>query len=92
MNDEELKIGTKLYYARIMPTLGVFDIYDMKVVALYDTYFAAQEKRDKRRFLFYYTDLNKIIFKNRLEALELAQEKESENKYKVSTETYYEEY
>lgn len=61
MNDEELKIGTKLYYARIMPTLGVFDIYDMKVVALYDTYFAAQEK-------------------------------ESENKHKVSTETYYEEY
>lgn len=59
MNDEELKIGTKLYYARIMPTLGVFDIYDMKVVALYDTYFAAQEKRDKRRFLFYYTDIQK---------------------------------
>lgn len=92
MIKEDLQKGTQLYYARIMPTLGIFDVYDVKVAALYDTYFAAQEKRDKRRFLFNYTDLNKTVFKNRLEALELAQEKELENKHKVSTETYYEEY
>lgn len=83
-------VGKTLYYTQILPKVGVYNLLDMKVYTTYDTYFATVEKRDKRRYLFYYTDINKIIFENRLEALEKIKEAE-ENKPIVSDEIYYEE-
>ena len=83
-------LGDVLYYTQILPNVGVYNLLDMKVCTIYDTYFATMEKRDKRRYLFYYTDINKIIFENRLEALEIIKEAEK-NKPIVSDEIYYEE-
>lgn len=80
-----------IYYARIMPKLGIFDVYDLKVRTVTDTYFVAIDKRDKKSYLFNYSDINKTIFMNREDAVTKAKESEK-NKPKVSTETYYEEY
>ena len=70
--------------------IGVYNLCDIKVCTLYDTYFAGMDTRDKRRYVFNYTEINQTIFENRLEALETIKEAE-ENKPIVSDEIYYEE-
>ena len=48
------------------------------------------DKREKKRYLFYYSDIDKILFANRLEALTLVTDAEKD-KPKVSNERFYEE-
>ena len=95
MNKETYTKGIKqndiVYYARIMPKLGIFDVYDLKVRTVEDTYFVAIDKRDKKSYLFSYKDVDKTVFANREDALSKVK-KEEKNKPKISTETYYEEY
>ena len=90
MNDK-IRKNDIVYYARIMPKLGIFDVYDLKVRTVEDTYFVAIDKRDKKSYLFNFTDINKTVFANREDALYKVK-KEEKNKPKISTETYYEEY
>ena len=86
-----IKLNDIVYYARIMPKLGIFDVYDLKVRTVEDTYFTGIDKRDKKSYLFSYKDVGKTVFTNREDAVTKAKEAEK-NKPKVSTETYYEEY
>ena len=86
-----IAIGNIVYYARIMPRLGIFDVYDLKVRTVEDTYFVAIDKRDKKSYLFSYKDINNTIFQYRKDALLKVKEAE-ENKPKLQSETYYEEY
>lgn len=90
-NTKEIKPNDIVYYARIMPKLDIYDVYDLKVRTVTDTYFVAIDKRDKKSYLFNFTDINKTVFINREDAVSKAKEAEK-NKPKVSTETYYEEY
>ena len=88
---DKIRKNDIIYYARIMPKLGIFDVYDLKVRTIADTYFVAIDKRDKKSYLFNYNDIGKTVFLNRQEAHKKTKEAEK-NKPKVSTETYYEEY
>ena len=85
------KIGDVVYYARIMPTLGIYDVCELKIRTVTDTYFVGTDKRDKRAYLFSYNAVGKYIFSNRKEAVDKAIVAE-ENAPRVSKETYYEEY
>ena len=85
------KIGDIVYYARIMPTLGIYDVCELKIRTIADTYFVGTDKRDKRAYLFSYNAVGKYIFLNRKDAVEKAIVAE-ENSPKVSKETFYEEY
>lgn len=87
----QLKKGDIVYYSRIMPTLGIFDVYELIVRTVADTYFVGMEKRDKRVFLFSYSAIGDIVFSHRKDAVDKAMIAE-ENAPKVSKETYYEEY
>ena len=89
--DEIYKIGNTIYYARIMPTLGIYDVCELKIRTVADTYFVGTDKRDKRAYLFSYNAVGKCIFSNRKDAVEKVITAE-ENSPKVSKETYYEEY
>ena len=89
--DEIYKIGDIVYYARIMPTLGIYDVCELKIRTVADTYFVGTDKRDKRAYLFSYNTVGKCIFSNRKDAVEKAIAAE-ESSPKVSKETYYEEY
>ena len=89
--DEIYKIGGIVYYARIMPTLGIYDVCELKIRTVTDTYFVGTDKRDKRAYLFSYNAVGKCIFSNRKDAVEKVITAE-ENSPKVSKETYYEEY
>ena len=85
------KIGDVVYYARIMPTLGIYDVCGLKIRTVSDTYFVGTDKRDKRAYLFSYNAVGKCIFSNRKDAVDKTNLAE-ENSPKVSKETYYEEY
>lgn len=92
-NKEENRLPKKkdhMYYAQILPPVGVYNVLEMHVSTLYDTYFACSEKREKHRYLFNYTDINKTIFYDRSVCLEKVKDAEAHGK-KVSNETYYEE-
>ena len=85
------KIGDIVYYARIMPTLGTYDVCELKIRTVTDTYFVGTDKRDKRAYLFSYNAVGKCIFSNRKDAVEKVIMAE-ESSPKVSKETFYEEY
>lgn len=77
------------YYARIIPNIS-YDVYEIKVRSVYDTYFVGIEKRDKQAFLFNYSDIDKTVFKDRKTALDVVKNVEKNKKY-IPTEIYYEE-
>ena len=89
--DEIYKIGNTIYYARIMPTLGTYDVCELKIRTVTDTYFVGTDKRDKRAYLFSYNAVGKCIFSNRKDAVEKVITAEESNP-KASKEIYYEEY
>ena len=74
-----------------MPKLDVYDVYDLKVRTVENTYFSTIDKKDKKSYLFSYNDIGKTVFINREEAVNKTKEAEK-NKPKVSAETLYEEY
>ena len=83
--------GDKLYYTRIFPTVGIYDVCDLTVRTVTDTYFVGMDKRDKHAYLFYQNEIDKSFFINRKDALEKVKLAE-DNKKIISQETYYEEY
>ena len=78
-----------IYYARIMPNLGIFDVYELKIRTVEDTYFVGTNKRDKKAFLLPYSAIEKYVFIDRKDAVDKAMVAE-ENTLSVSKETYYE--
>lgn len=80
-----------VYYARIQPTLGVYEVLELIVRTVENTWFTGMDKRDKRVYLFANKELNKTVFTNRKEALNIVKEAEK-HKRKVIFETNYEEY
>lgn len=90
---QQLHKNDILYYARIMPTLGLYDVYDLKIRTIDEEnrWFCGMEKRTKIAYLFSYDNIGKTIFFDRKEALKAVKQAEK-NKIPVSSETLYEEY
>lgn len=80
-----------VYYTRIFPNVNMYELDELKIRTVTDDYFVGIEKRSKQAFLFQYSDIGKVIFIDRQDALRKVKEAEK-NKSKVATETYYEEY
>ena len=86
-----LKKKDIVYYARIQPTLGVYDVLELIVRTVETDWFTGMDKRDKRVYLFNNKDINKTVFNDRKEALKIVKEAEK-NKKNIVFETNYEEY
>lgn len=82
-NEQEIKKKDILYYAQILPKVGIYNVCEMIVCTLYEDYFACMDKREKKRYLFYYSDIDKILFANRLEALTLVTDAEKKINQKL---------
>ena len=89
---QELKKKDIVYYARIIPSSGIYDVYELIVRTVEDDWFVGLEKRDKQAFLFSSSDFNKTVFKNRNKALEVVKFAESNKKELAKNEVFYEEY
>lgn len=81
-----MKKGDIYYYTRIIPSAGIYDLLEIKIRSVYDTYFVGIERRDKQAFLFNYSDIDKILFVDRKIALKVVKEAEKNKK-----EIYYKE-
>lgn len=80
-----------VYHTRIYPTIGIYDLDELKIRTVTEDYFVGLEKKEKKAFLFPYSSIGKTIFLNRKDALKMVKEAEK-NREVISTETYYEEY
>lgn len=87
----QLKKKDIIYYARILPKSRIFDVLELTVRTVEDTWFVGIDKRNKQAFLFTYTDIDNIIFFNRKDALDKVLNAEKETP-ETSDETMYEEY
>lgn len=83
--------GDILYYAQMMPTIPLFEVIEVKVRTVEDTWFVGMDKRSKHAYYFNNDDLNRVVFRSRKECLDVVLEAESKCKKKKS-EVYYEEY
>ena len=80
-----------VYYARIIPNTGVYEVCELFVRTVTDDYFVGIDKRDKHAYLFSYNAIDDTVFINRKDALRKVRDAES-NKKDINNETYYEEY
>lgn len=87
----QLKKKDTVYYARVFPKTNTFEVIDLIIRTVSDTWFVGIEKKDKQAFLFSFEDINNTIFLDRKDALEKVVDAESESP-KVSNEIFYEEY
>lgn len=90
-NVVKLKKKDIVYYTKIMPSVGIYDLCELKIRTVENDYFVGLDKHDKHAYLFGNDSLDKTVFKDRKTALKIIQEAEK-NKTKVSNESYYEEY
>lgn len=75
-----MKKGNIYYYARIIPNAGIYDLLEIKIRSVYETYFVGIERRNKQAFLFNYSDIDKILFVDRKIALKVVKEAEKNKK------------
>ena len=54
---DKIRKNDIVYYARIMPKLGIYDVHDLKVRSTEDTYFVGVDVRSKHSFIFSYKDI-----------------------------------
>ena len=87
---QQLIKGQTIYYARIIPSTDVYEVLELKIRTITDTYFVGTEKATKHAYLLGNSYLDKLAFKDRRKALNVVKEAEK-NKKEVSKETYYEE-
>lgn len=87
----QLNKKDKLYYARIIPKTRIFEVCELIIRTVNDTWFVAVDKRDKHAYLFIYEDIENILFYKREKALSKVLDAES-NFPKMNYEIGYEEY
>lgn len=76
-----------IFYARILEPVGVYEVKELVVRAIRDTWFSAIEKGSKRAYLFPYSLIGKEVFLDREEALSKVLDAEQNKKIVVSDET-----
>ena len=84
----ELKKKDVVYYARIIPTSGIYDVLELKIRTVEKDWFVGIEKRDKQAFLFENDTINKTVFKDRKKALKKVKDAELNKKEIINEECY----
>lgn len=83
--------GDIVYYARTLKTSDIYEILELKIRTVEDTWFVGSDVRTKQAFLFDNECINKIVFTERKDALKKVKAEEK-NRRKLSEEKFYEEY
>ena len=77
---EEIQKGDSLYFARIMPSLGYYEIHDVVLVTKYDDHCSVCELKTKQSFIFNLKTLQDQLYVDREEALAYIKEMKKKNK------------
>lgn len=86
----KLKKKDIVYYTKIMPSVGIYDLCELTIRTVEDTYFVGIDKSDKHAYLLGFNTIDKTVFKDRKIALKVVQEAEKNKTKIVSSESYYE--
>jgi len=65
----QLKKQDKLYYAQIQPGTRTYEVCELIIRTIADTWFVGIDKRDKRAYSFSYDNIDKTVFYERGTAL-----------------------
>ena len=63
--------GSVVYYARLIPKNHVYEVCELKIRTVEDTWFVGVDKRDKHAYLLNTADINQTVFEKRQDALSL---------------------
>lgn len=87
-----LKIGDIVYYARILPTTYTYEVVEMGIRTLGDSYFVGVEVgHDRHTYLLDYDSIENLVFIKRNDALKKVKEAQK-NATPQKIEKDYEEY
>lgn len=87
----QLKKKDRLFYARIILRTRIYEVCELIIRTIEDTYFVAIDKKDKHAYLFTYEDIDIILFAKRDDALSKvldAEKKSPKIKYEIDYEEY----
>lgn len=68
--------GQIVYYARILPTVDIFEILELKIRTVEEDYFVGTDNNTQQAFLFSNKAINKTIFFERKDALKIVKKAE----------------
>ena len=86
MEERVIKKGTVVYYAQCLEQVGVFEVLELTLRTVEDTWCVGVETKEKQAHLFYKKDIDKHIFFNRHDALMTVKEAEFNCKRKFTEE------
>lgn len=66
--------GSVFYYARLIPKNHVYEVCELKIRTVEETWFVGVDKRDKHAYLLNTADINQTVFEKRQDALSLVKE------------------
>ncbi|MBQ4523570.1 MAG: hypothetical protein IJA10_11565 [Lachnospiraceae bacterium] len=78
---DELKKHDKVFFARTMPKLGYYEIFDCVVVDIDEKYCIVSDTKTKQSFLIHNSRAEEVLFKDRKLAVKYL--KEEEQKYEL---------
>lgn len=70
-----------VFYARVMPNLGYYEIHELHMVSIYDDYCTASDIKTRQTFVLSTKEALELLYKNRKEAVNCLKKKQAENKY-----------
>ena len=71
----------RVYYARMMPSLGYYEIHELHMVSIYDDYCSASDVKTKQAFILSTKEALELLYIDRADALKYLKKKEKENKH-----------
>lgn len=87
-----LNKGDRLYFSRIIPKVGIYDVCELNIRTVEEDYFVGIDKKDKQAHIFGYDRIDVDVFEDRKSALNKVLDAEKNKKNTVSDEIYYEQY
>lgn len=80
--------GDKLYWARIIPCCGIYEVHDLHIRTIGEDYFVGVDKHDKHAYLLGFNAIDDVVFEDRKQALNKVHVTEK-NKIELDSDTYY---
>lgn len=75
----ELEKGDTVYFARILPRIKIYEVLNLNIVTIIDTYCTGVNPKNNQTYVFPKKYAEEVLFKNRRLALEYLDSKLNEN-------------
>jgi len=77
---EDLRKGDTVIFARVLPKIGYYELLDLHIVSINESYCTGADTKTKQTFLFDRKYAETVLFTNRNKAIDYLKMKKRENK------------